>query len=181
MLSRPGAGDASLLPVDHRSLLAERFTTDLRCCQQGQRLHTISNGQYCDSTVTVKATSVANTSKSGSATITVSAITMSVSLSTATVQVGAGNLVQMSAIVNNDPSNQGVSWTISPSSQAANLSIQDNFNAAYNAPTTPPASDLTVTVTATSKTDSTKSATATITVPSVTVSLMLQTAPNANC
>jgi predicted dienelactone hydrolase len=124
-----------------------------------------------DLTVTVKATSVADTSKSASATIIVSAISLSVSPATATVQVGAGNGVQMNAIVNNDPSNQGVSWTILPASQAGNLNIQDAFNANYTAPTTPPASDLTVTVTATSKTDSTKSATVTITVPFVTISV----------
>jgi dienelactone hydrolase len=121
--------------------------------------------------VTIKATSVADASISASATITVSAISISVSPTAATVQVGAGNIVQMNAAVNNDPLNQGVLWTISPAPQSANLSIQDIFDAAFNAPTTPPASDLTVTVTATSKSDSTKSATVTITVPSATVSI----------
>jgi dienelactone hydrolase len=129
-----------------------------------------------DLTVTVKASSVADASKSGSASITVSAISVSVSPTTATVLVGAGNIVQMNANVNNDPLNQGVSWTISPASQAGNLNIQDPFAAVYNAPTTLPASDLTVTVTATSKTDSTKSATVTITVPFVTISITPSTA-----
>src|SRR5439155_20561355 len=89
---------------------------------------------------------------------------------------GTGNLVQMNATVNNDPLNQGASWTISPASQAGNLNIQDPFDAAYNAPTTPPPTDLMATVTATSKTDSTKSATVTIIVLSVTISVSAATA-----
>ncbi len=129
-----------------------------------------------DLTVTVKATSVADGSKSGSATITVSAITVSASPATATVQAMAGNVVTMNASVNNDPSNQGVKFTISPASQAGNLTVQDPFDATYTAPATPPASDLTVTVTATSLTDSTKTATVKITVPSVTIAVSPATA-----
>jgi dienelactone hydrolase len=124
-----------------------------------------------DLTVTVKATSLADGSKSGSATVTISAITLSVSPTTATVQGVAGNTVPMNVGVNNDPSNQGVTFTISPSSQAANLSIQSPFSATYTAPTTPPASDLTVTVTATSIEDSTKTTNVIITVPSVTIAV----------
>jgi len=82
----------------------------------------------------------------------------------------------MNASVNNDPSNQGVKFTISPASQAGNLTMQDPFDATYNAPATPPASDLTVTVTATSLTDSTKTAVVTITVPSVTIAVSPATA-----
>jgi dienelactone hydrolase len=139
-----------------------------------------------DLTVTVKATSVSDSSKFGSNTIIVSAITISINISgqgatastatTATVQVGKGNVVQMNASVNNDPSNQGVTFTLSPTSQAGNLTVQDPFDATYNAPATPPASDLTVTVTATSVTDSTKKTTVTITVPSVTISVTPLTA-----
>jgi len=129
-----------------------------------------------DLTVTIKATSVADTSKSASTTITVLAITVSVSPTKATVQAAAGNIVQISATVNNDPSNMGVKFTISPASQVGNLKQQDPFDATYNAPTSPPASDLIVTLTATSVTDSTKSATVTITVPSVTISVTPATA-----
>ena len=129
-----------------------------------------------DLTVTVKATSVADGSKAGSATTSVLAITVSALPATATVQAMAGNVVTMNVSVNNDPSNQGVKFTISPASQASNLTVQDLFDATYNAPTAPSASDLTVTVTATSITDSTKTATVTITVPSVTITLTPATA-----
>ena len=122
-----------------------------------------------DLTVTVKATSVADTSKSASTNVTVAAITVSVSPTAATVQVN--NTLPISANVNNDPSGQGVSWTISPAVGAGNLSGQTPGSVTYNAPLTAPASDLTVTVTATSLADSTKSAAVTITVPSITVSV----------
>lgn len=127
-------------------------------------------------TITVTATCVANTSKSASTTITVLAITVSVSSSATTVQAVAGNVVQISATVNNDPSNAGVKFTISPASQVGNLLQGFPLDATYYAPTTPPASDLIVTVTATSVTDSTKSATVSITVPSVTISVTPATA-----
>ena len=129
-----------------------------------------------DLIVTVKATSVADGSKFGSAPVTISAITLSVSPARATVQAVAGNTVPMNVSVGNDPSNQGVKFTISPSSQAANLTVQDPFDATYNAPTAPPASDLTVTVTATSVEDSTKTATVMITVPSATIAVTPATA-----
>jgi dienelactone hydrolase len=143
-----------------------------------------------DLTITVTATSAADKSKSGSAPIVVSAITMSMNIggtgvtastaTTATVQVGSGNNVTMNVAVNNDPSNQGAKFTVSPTSQASSLTIQDAFDATYNAPSTPPASDLTVTVTATSVEDSTKSVTVTITVPSVSISLSSNPAPDPN-
>src|SRR6266576_2560061 len=122
-----------------------------------------------DLTITVKATSVADGSKSGSATITLSAITVSVSQATAIVQ--AGQSLLLSGSVNNDPSGQGVSWSISPTSGAGTLSNTNINEATYNAPATVPVSDLTLTVTATSVADPTKSASVTITVPSVTVSV----------
>jgi len=122
-----------------------------------------------DATITVKATSVADGSKSGSATITFSAITVSVSQTTAIVQAGQTLLISGSA--NNDPSGQGVSWSISPTSGAGSLSNANSSDVTYNAPATPPVSDLTLTVTATSVADTNKSASVTITVPSVTVSV----------
>jgi hypothetical protein len=80
-------------------------------------------------------------------------------------------MLPINASVNNDPSGQGVSWSISPVSGAGNLSSQAPGSVTYNAPTTAPASDLTVTVTATSLADATKSATVTITVPSIIISV----------
>jgi dienelactone hydrolase len=123
-----------------------------------------------DLTVNVKATSVADTSKSGSTTITVSAITLAVSPTTATLQAGAGNSVTIVPLIGNDPSGQGVSWLMSPASAPGNFSVQ-NDNAIYTAPATPPASDTTVTLTASSLEDSTKTASATITVASATLSV----------
>ena len=122
-----------------------------------------------DVTITVKATSVADGSKSGSSSITFSAITVSVSQATAIVQ--AGQTLLISGTANNDPSGQGVKWSISPTSGAGTLSNANNNDVTYNAPATPPVSDLTLTVTATSVADPTKSATVAITVPSVTVSV----------
>jgi len=143
-----------------------------------------------DLAVTVKAVSVADGSKSGTAPITVSAITISFNINgtgitastptTATVQVGAGNFVDMTLSLGNDPANAGATFTLSPASQASNLLVNNPFDAQYNAPTTPPASDLTVTMTATSITDPTKTVTLTITVPSVTISLSSNPAPDAN-
>jgi dienelactone hydrolase len=127
-----------------------------------------------DITITVKATSVADTSKSNSATIIFAAITVSVSPGTASVQ--AGNALPIGVTVNNDQSGQGVSWAISPASGAGSLSNVSNNGATYNAPATPPASPLTVTVTATSLADTTKSAVVTITVPSIKVSVTPTTA-----
>src|SRR6266550_4586032 len=97
------------------------------------------------------------------------AITVSVSQATAIVQ--AGQTLLISGTANNDPSGQGVKWSISPTSGAGTLSNANNNDVTYNAPATPPASDLTLTVTATSVADTTKSASVTITLPSVTVSV----------
>lgn len=122
-----------------------------------------------DMTITVKATSMADTSKSNSATITFSAVTVSTSLTSASVQ--AGNTLDISASVNNDLSGQGVTWSISPSSGVGTLTNVSNSGVTYSSPATPPASDAAVTITATSVLDTTKSATITITVPFVTIAV----------
>lgn len=127
-----------------------------------------------DLNVTITATAVANSSKSATAMITVVALTVSITPKTAAVQ--AGSTLQISASVNNDPVGQGVSWSISPASGSGSLSNQTITDVTYTAPTSTPASKLTVMVTATSLADSTKTATATITVPSVTVSVTPTTA-----
>src|SRR5438105_9155546 len=67
-------------------------------------------------TVTITGTSVADSSKSGSVTITLNAI--SVSTSSNNYSVGAGGTSLISAAVSGDPSNQGVTWTMSPASGA---------------------------------------------------------------
>ena len=123
-----------------------------------------------DLTVTVTATSVADGSKSGSAPITVLAITLSVSPTTASLQAGSGNSVVIVPVIGNDPSNQGVTWSMSPKAGPGTLTVQ-NGNATYTAPSTPPTTDATITLTATSVEDSSKIAAATVTLASVTLSV----------
>src|SRR5207302_6741002 len=64
--------------------------------------------------VTVVATSVADTTKSATATVTVTAA-VGVSVSPATASVGVTGTQQFTATVTNDPSNKGVSWTLTQS------------------------------------------------------------------
>jgi hypothetical protein len=134
-------------------------------------------------TVTLTATSVADGTKSASATITVTAtsqITVTLSLTSASVPTGAKQA--FTATVTNDPSNQGVTWTllssacsegtcgsVSPTSSASGAAVT------YTAPTSVPTPS-SLTLRATSVADATKSASATITVTAsnggaVTVSL----------
>jgi len=124
-----------------------------------------------DLQVTVTATSVANSLATASATITVPAITVTISPESATVE-GTGTQ-QLTATVANDPSNGGVTWTVSCSpSPCGSVSPTSTANGAattYTAPPPPP-SDMTVSVTATSSSDATKSFTATITVAAIAVS-----------
>ncbi len=128
-----------------------------------------------DLTVTVRATSAADTSRSGSATVTVPAITVSIDPTSVTVQAG-GMGVPFSANANNDPSGQGVTWTISPASGAGTLIDQLPNSVTYKPPVTPPATHLTVTITATSIADPSKSASATVSVPTEVVSVVPATA-----
>src|SRR2546426_719116 len=90
-----------------------------------------------DLSVTVRATSAADTSKSDSATVTVPAITVSIDPTSVTVQ--AGGTVPFSASANNDPSGLGVKWTISPASGAGTLSDVTPNSVTYKPPVTPPA------------------------------------------
>src|SRR5574340_1254137 len=75
-----------------------------------------ANAPKSDLKVTVTATSVRETGSSSSATVTVPAITVSVAPGTATVQVN-GN-AQFTATVANDPTGNGVNWTVSCSAAA---------------------------------------------------------------
>src|SRR5690348_11116141 len=119
-------------------------------------------------TVTVTGISVADSSKSGSVTITLNAISVSASADNTTV--GAGGTAQISAAVTGDPSNRGVTWTISPTTGAGTLSNPTSPSVTYNAPPTPPANDVPVTITATSIADTTKSGQAGITFAAIQVS-----------
>jgi pimeloyl-ACP methyl ester carboxylesterase len=127
-----------------------------------------------DLTVTLKATAVADPSKSASAIITVPALSVSVSPTSATVQV-AGSL-QINGSVNNDAGAGSISWTLvqngSPCSPGCGtVSPASGTSTTYTAPAIPPASDMTVTATGASATDSTKSASATLLVPSIGIAV----------
>jgi dienelactone hydrolase len=94
-----------------------------------------------------------------------------VSISAAAPQVEAGGTVALSGGAAGDPANKGVTWSISPSG-AGSISNATAFSATYNAPSTPPPSDLSVTITATAASDPTKSITVSIDVPPIIVSVV---------
>jgi hypothetical protein len=123
-------------------------------------------------TITITATSVADTTKSGPATITLTAapvISVTTAPTTATVQAGIGTQ-SFAATVTNDAQNKGVGWKLSGAgcSGATCGALSATTSASgtaitYSAPASVP-TPATVTITATSVTDTTKSAPATITV-----------------
>jgi hypothetical protein len=102
---------------------------------------------------------------------------ISVSISATTGIVGAGGTVGLTAMVNNDTSGKGVTWSISPTSGAGMLTNETNSSAMYNAPATPPASDVMVTITATSVADPTQSAPVTIDFAAIQVLLSASVNP----
>ena len=122
-----------------------------------------------DVPVTITATSVADTSKSNPVSITFAAIAVSVTATPGSVE--ATGTAAVSATVNYDPSGQGVTWSISPTTGAGTLSNPTSTSVTYTAPPTPPASDLGVTITATSISDTTKSGSAGITVLAIAVTV----------
>ena len=94
-----------------------------------------------------------------------------VAITPATVTVQWGGTTQLTATVNNDGSNRGVSWAVScssiPCGTVSPTSTASGAPATYTVPVTLPASNLSVTLTATSVADSTKSASASITVQQI--------------
>jgi len=107
-------------------------------------------------TFTVRATSAADSAKSGAAQVTVSAPAITVSVTPASPTVVAGGTVQLAASVTN-ASNPNVTWeTTGGSVSPATASTTTTFTA--------PGTAGTVTVTARSVADATKTATATITI-----------------
>src|SRR5438477_583908 len=133
--------------------------------------------------VTVVATSVANTTVSATTTVTViDAVGVSVSPGAANVSVNATQ--QFTATVTNDPSNKGVKWTLSQSGTPCSpgcgtispASTASGAATTYTAPSAVPI-PAQVTVSAISVADTTKSATATVTVlPPIAVSISPTTA-----
>ena len=128
-------------------------------------------------TVTYTATSSANTSITQSGTIQVLGVTVSLSPSTANVlATGTQSFV---ATVANDPTNSGVTFSVSCSSAPCG-SVPTNPTPSgtpitYTAPA-PPANNLTVTVTATSVAYSGASMASSVSVPAISVSVSPGTA-----
>jgi hypothetical protein len=123
-------------------------------------------------TVTVTAVSQADASKSATAQVTIAASTaaVSVSLNATTVSVQTGNVAALTATVQNDSSNQGVTWTLTGAGCSAatcgtlsTTTSASGIGISYTAPATVP-TPATVTATAISVADPSKSASVTITV-----------------
>src|SRR5271157_4804571 len=97
---------------------------------------------------------------------------ITVAVSPASGTVLAGGTVQLVATVGNDPSNKGVTWTLScPTGSCGSVppgTTASGVATTYTAPA-PPANDLHVTVNATSVADSRALGWATVTVPAITV------------
>ena len=123
-------------------------------------------------TATVTATDVADPTKAATFTVTISPPPpISVSVSPNPAVVGPNTSQVFIATIQNDPSNAGVTWSLSPATGAGTLSNPTSTSVTYHTPANPPASDLAVSITATSVTDKTKSDTGSITVPAITVSV----------
>jgi hypothetical protein len=131
-------------------------------------------------TVTVTATSVTDTTKSTSAMMTITApASISVTLSSAPTSLQTSATATLTAMVSNDSSNAGVSWTVTCGSVGAcgsfnpTTSTGGTATTTYTAPGAVPTGN-TVTVTATSVASKTASASATITItapPPIAVTL----------
>ena len=127
--------------------------------------------------VLLTATSVTNTSATGSANVTVPAIAVSVAPGSALIPTNITQ--QFTAAVNNDPTNKGVTWTLTEggaecSPTCGTISSTNSASVTpitYTAPAKVPAGP-TVTLTATSAEDTTKSANATITISAGAVKLI---------
>ena len=143
-------------------------------------------------TVTITAKSVADTGKTATATLTVTATppppTISVTVTASSTSVQTGKTQSVTASVQNDSQNKGVTWSLSGTGCSGNacgtLSTATSASGTaitYTAPSNVP-SPATVTITAKSVADAGKTATATLTVtgaappPSITVSVSPSTA-----
>lgn len=129
-------------------------------------------------TVTVTATSLSDGTKSASAQISITAqppAAISVSIVPASASVAVSQNQLFSAVVQNDPQNQGVTWSLTQSRSACSpvcgtIAAFNNTTAIYAAPNATPKSSF-VTITATSAADNTKLASSVIMVtPSISAS-----------
>ena len=124
-------------------------------------------------TVTLKATSITDSTKSASATITITTTPapISVTMNPTAASVQVSQSTGFTATVQNDSASKGVNWTLSGSgctgAACGTLTNVTTISVTYTAPPTAP-SPATVTLKATSITDGTKSAAITITITAPT-------------
>ena len=106
-----------------------------------------------DLNVVITATSVADSSAANGVSFLVPGTTVSID-SQSTGDVQAGGTAHIVASVANDPTNKGVTWTVScdpsPCGTVSPAATLNGIATTYTAPSTPPASDLAVTISATS-------------------------------
>lgn len=125
-------------------------------------------------TVNYTATSTSNSSISAFGSIQVLGVTVSVDPSSATVL--ATGTQQFVATVTNDPTNSGVTWSVTcdpaPCGSVPSGPTASGTPITYSAPVTPPPSDLTVIVTATAVAYNGAAGTTTVTVPAIQVSVL---------
>lgn len=121
---------------------------------------------------TIEVSSVADPSKKSTVTISVNPVTVTVSPNV-TTQVVEGQTQGLSATVSYDPSNQGVTWSLTPPTGCGSLTGQTTTAATYQAPAPSPTAACTVIATATSISDNTKSASVTLDIvqPPIQVSI----------
>jgi hypothetical protein len=127
--------------------------------------------------VTLKATSITDNTKSASATITVTAPPpISVTANPASASVQVAQSTGFTATVQNDSANKGVNWALSGTgctgAACGTLTNVTTTLATYNAPASVP-TPASVTLKATSITDNTKSASVVITVSSATATVTI--------
>jgi hypothetical protein len=115
-------------------------------------------------TVVVTAASATDPTKTATANVTFPAILVSVSPGTATVQASA--TLQLAASAAYDPSNGGITWTVSCSALSCGtvspLSTANATPTTYTAPATLPSGGATIMITATSVANTSKSSSATL-------------------
>lgn len=106
-----------------------------------------------DLNVVITATSVTDSSAANGVSFLVPGTTVSID-SQSTGDVQAGGTAHIVASVANDPTNKGVTWTVScdpgPCGTVSPAATLNGIATTYTAPSTPPASDVAVTITATS-------------------------------
>jgi hypothetical protein len=133
-------------------------------------------------TVTIRATSVSDTTKSNVASVTITSapLAISVSVSPASTSVQVSTSANFTASVQNDSQNRGVTWSLSGAgcfgARCGSLTNITTTSATYTAPARVP-SPPTVTIKATSVSDTTKSNAASVTIISAPLPITVSVSP----